>query len=274
LDAVVGYDLYETQFNMSVAGLPSMPAEIDPPLADRVREAAAERNVALAAVSGTFNMAHPDEGVRRDGLHRLGVIAGACLRLGTSVITLCTGTRDRENMWRRHPDNGTPEAWRDMLATMQEALQKAEENGVTLAFEPETGNVVDSAAKGRRLLAEMRSPHLKVVMDAANLFDSEDPQRSLSCSERVLAEAFECLGNDIVLAHAKDVRTSGVIVAAGRGDLDYDLYLEHLLGAGYRGPLILHGLGEEEVEESVTFLRRKLVGTGFGRVGTVGEAGR
>jgi sugar phosphate isomerase/epimerase len=161
-----------------------------------------------------------------------------------------------------------------MLATMQEALQKAEEHGITLAFEPETGNVVDSAAKGRRLLAEMRSPHLKVVMDAANLFDSEDPQRSLSCSERVLAEAFECLGNDLVLAHAKDVRTSGVIVAAGRGDLDYDLYLEHLLGAGYRGPLILHGLGEEEVEESVTFLRRKLVGTGFGRVGTVGEAGR
>ena len=106
------------------------------------------------------------------------------------------------------------------------------------------------------------------------IFDPEDPERSLSCSERVLAEAFECLGNDIVLAHAKDLRVSGVIVAAGRGDLDYDLYLEHLLGAGYRGPLILHGLGEEEVEGSVTFLRRKLVGTGFGTVGTVGEAGR
>ena len=120
----------------------------------------------------------------------------------------------------------------------------------------------------------MRSPRLKVVMDAANLFDPEDPERSLSCSERVLAEAFECLGNDIVLAHAKDLRVSGVIVAAGRGALDYDLYLEHLLGAGYRGPLILHGLGEEEVEGSVTFLRRKLVGTSFGRVGTVGEAGR
>ena len=90
LDVVVGYDLYETQFNMSVTGLPSMPAEIASPLADRVREAAAERNLALVAVSGTFNMAHPNEGVRRDGLHRLGVIAGACQRLGTSMITLCT----------------------------------------------------------------------------------------------------------------------------------------------------------------------------------------
>jgi sugar phosphate isomerase/epimerase len=273
-DALASLKLRETQFNMSVAGLPPMPDDVAPVLADRVREAAAERNIALVAVSGTFNMIHPDEDVRRDGLRRLGVIAGACERLGTPTVTLCTGTRDPRDMWRRHPDNARPEAWRDLLATMQEALQAAEEHGITLTFEPEIGNVVDSAEKGRRLLDEMRSPRLKVVMDAANLFDSEDPQRSLSCSERVLAEAFECLGNDLVLAHAKDVRTSGVIVAAGRGDLDYDLYLEHLLGAGYRGPLILHGLGEEEVEESVTFLRRKLVGTGFGRVGTVGEAGR
>jgi sugar phosphate isomerase/epimerase len=92
-DALARHDLRETQFNMSVAGLPSMPDEIDPALADRVREAAAKLNITVAAVSGTFNMAHPDEEVRRDGLRRLGVIAGACQRLGTSVITLCTGTR-------------------------------------------------------------------------------------------------------------------------------------------------------------------------------------
>lgn len=260
LDAVVGHGIHETQFNMSVAGLPSMPDEIDAILADRVRRATSKRHLRIAAVSGTFNMAHPDEGVRRDGLRRLGVISGSCKRLGTSTITLCTGTRDSEDMWRRHPDNGTPEAWRDMLATMQEALEMAEEHGVTLAFEPEINNVVDSAQKGRRLLDEMRSPHLKVVMDAANLFDAEDPDRRLSRSGGIMAEAFELLGDDIVIAHAKDVRMSGEFVAAGRGDLDYDLYLDHLVEAGYNGPLILHGLGEEEVEGSLAFLRERLSG--------------
>ena len=265
LEAVVGHGLNETQFNMSVAGLPSMPEEIDPALSDRVREAAAGRNVTVAAVSGTFNMAHPDEGVRRDGLRRLGVISGSCRRLGTSVITLCTGTRDPEDMWRRHPDNKTQEAWRDLLATMQVALEKAEEDGVTLAFEPETGNVVDSAKKGRSLLEEMRSPRLKVVMDAANLFDAEDPARRLSRSEDLMYEAFELLGEDIVIAHAKDVRSSGEVVAAGKGDLDYDLYLKHLAEAGFRGSLILHGLGEEEVEGSVAFLRERLASKEVGR---------
>ena len=274
LEAVVGYDLYETQFNLSVVGLPSMPAEIDPLLADRVRQAAVERNIALVAVSGTFNMAHPNEGVRGDGLHRLGVIAGACQRLGTSVITLCTGTRDRKNMWRRHPDNGTPGAWRDMLATMQEALTTAEESGITLAFEPEINNIVDSAAKGRRLLDEMRSPRLKVVMDAANLFDAEDPTRRLSRSKEILEEAFDLLGGDLALAHAKDVKRSGVVVAAGKGDLDYDLYLKHLSEAGYAGPLVLHGLTEKQVAGALAFLREKMAGTALGGAGMAGEAGR
>ena len=263
-DALASLDLHETQFNMAVAGLPSMPDEIEPDLADRVREAAANRNITVAAVSGTFNMAHPDEEVRRDGLRRLGVLAGVCDRLGTSTVTLCTGTRDPEDMWRRHPDNGTPEAWRDMLATMQEALETAEDRGITLAFEPETGNVVDSAAKGRRLLDEMRSPRLKVVMDAANLFDAEDPVSRLSRSEEVLGEAFGLLGGDLVLAHAKDVKRSGVVVAAGKGELDYDLYLKHLSEADYGGPLVVHGLAEEEVEGSLAFLRRKLIVVGMG----------
>ncbi len=269
MDAVVGHGIRETQFNMSVAGLPPMPDEIEPALADRVREAAAERQIDLVAVSGTFNMIHPDAEARRDGLRRLGVLAGACERLGTSTVTLCTGTRDPEDMWRRHPDNVRPEAWRDLLATMQEALETAEEHGVTLAFESETGNVVDSAGKGRRLLDEMRSPRLKVIMDAANLFDAEDPARRLSRSEEILGEAFDLLGGDLLLAHAKDVKGSGEVVAAGKGDLDYDLYLYYLSEAGYGGPLVMHALAEEEVEGSLAFLRPKLAEVGIGEAGEV-----
>jgi sugar phosphate isomerase/epimerase len=262
LDTLVGYGLGETQFNMSVTGLSPLPDEIAPALADRIRVAAAQRGISLAAVSGTFNMIHPDIGVRRDGLRRLDVLAGACKRLGTSAVTLCTGTRDPEDMWRRHPDNARPEAWRDLLAAMQEALETAEEHGVTLAFEPEVANVVDSAEKARRLLDEIRSPRLKVVMDAANLFDADDPGRRLSRSEEILGGAFELLGGDLLLAHAKDVNMSGEVVAVGKGDLDYDLYLEHLKEAGYDGPLVMHGLAEKEVEGSLAFLRRKLAEAG------------
>src|ERR671917_396639 len=247
LDAVRAHGLGCVQFNMTCAGLPPMPEEIPLELTERIRGEMDKRNLTMAAVSGTFNMVHPDAEKRRDGLRRLGVLASACGRLGTPVITLCTGTRDPLDMWRHHPDNDTPEAWQVLLASVERALEVAEEHGVTLAFEPEINNVVDSAKKGRRLLDEMRSPRLKVIMDAANLFDADDPARRLSCSEETLHEAFELLGDDVVIAHEKEVTFSGDFVPAGKGDLDYDLYLEHLVEAGFDGPLVLHGLGEEEV---------------------------
>jgi sugar phosphate isomerase/epimerase len=168
--------------------------------------------------------------------------------LGTSVVTLCTGSRDPDDMWRRHPDNGTPEAWRDMLESVAAALAVADAHDVTLGFEPEHNNVVDSAAAGRRLLEELRSTQLKVVIDPANLEPSPD----------ALREAFELLGDDLVLAHAKDVRRDGTIVAAGHGDLDYELYLALLDDAGGDVPLILHGLAESEVPGCVAFLRAAL----------------
>ena len=74
------------------------------------------------------------------------------------MITLCTGSRDPDNMWRRHPDNDTPEAWADLTVSMRQAIQVAEEHQVTLAFEPEVANVVDSAIKARRIIDEIGSP--------------------------------------------------------------------------------------------------------------------
>ena len=165
--AVAKHHLRCVQFNFSCAGLPAMPEVIEPQLATRIRKSAVERRIAIAAVSGTFNMIHPDAAKRREGLRLLEVLAAACARLDTKVITLCTGSRDPDDMWRRHPDNDRPEAWRDLHVTMTKALTIADKHGVTLGIEPETGNVVDSARKARRLLDEFQSPRLKMVMDGA-----------------------------------------------------------------------------------------------------------
>src|SRR5258706_14575641 len=139
-----------------------------------MRNAFESRRLVMAAISGTFNMIHPDAGLRRENLRRLGVLAGACGALGTSVISLCTGTRDPRDMWRSHPDNGSPSAWKDLLGSMETALASAEQHQITLAVEPEINNVVDSAAKARALLDHFRSPRLKIIIDPANLFRASE----------------------------------------------------------------------------------------------------
>ena len=259
LDSVKAHGLGCVQFNMACAGLAALPDGIDLTVSDYIQLEMSRRGLSMSAVSGTFNMIDPDIVRRREGLRRLSVLASASKRLGTSIITLCTGTRDPADMWRHHADNDSQDAWADLISSMEESLQIAEDHQVTLAFEPEIANVVDSAKKARRLLEEMRSSRLRVVMDPANLFHSG----TLPKMHQILDEAFELLGGQIAIAHAKDLRRDGEAghEAAGTGRLDYDHYLSLLQKTGYDGPLILHGLREEQVDHSVTFLRQKLAST-------------
>jgi sugar phosphate isomerase/epimerase len=255
LDAVRAHGLGVVQYNLACAGLPSLPERIEPHLARQIHAAAAARGITIAAVSGTFNMIDPI-GERRDaGMRRLGQLAGACALLGTKIITLCTGTRDPDDMWRGHPANGRPDAWADLLVAMEQALVLAEVHDLWLAIEPETANVVDSPAKARRLLDELRSPRLKIIIDPANLFHVED----LPHQRATLDAAFDLLGPDIVLAHAKDVRVvDGTVhhVPAGTGVLDYPHYLTLLRHLAV--PLIVHGLAETDVARALAFLRGAL----------------
>jgi len=262
-DAVAAAGLECVQFNPESAGLQPMPDEIPVALAERIRHAAAARRITIATVQGTFNMSHPDPEFRRAGLRRLKAMASVCGELGTSVIAICIGTRDRENMWRHHPDNNSAEAWRDMTACVREAVAIAQDAGVTLALEPEVSNVVDSPAKARRLLDEIGSPHLKVTMDAANLFHAGE----LSRMAEVLQSAFALVGRDIIVAHAKDLSRDGEAgqEAAGTGRLDYDCYLSLLHAQGFNGPLLLHALTEAQVPGCVAFLREKLIRQGAGQ---------
>jgi sugar phosphate isomerase/epimerase len=256
LDAAKACSLDCVQLSLDCAGLSAMPDEISPDLASRIQRESAARKLPIAAVQGTFNMSHPDAEQRRIGLRQLRVLAEACPRMGTSTIHLCTGTRDRTNMWRRHADNDSPEAWRDMTSCLREAADIARQARVVLAFEPEVNNVVDSAQKARRLLDEVGSPHLKVTIDPANIFHAGE----LPWMKEMLDTAFALLGKDIVLAHAKDLDHDGDAghLAAGQGKLDYDRYCSLLRTYGYQGPLLLHGLSEAQVPGCVAFLREKM----------------
>ena len=253
-DAVKEHGLDCVQFNMACAGLPTLPDDISPSLAMRIHAAAMSRGIEIAAISGTYNMAHPDPKERQAGLRRLLTLASACHGIGTSVITLSTGTRNPENMWRWHPENASSQAWSDLLSSMEAALQIAEEEQVTLAFEPERANVVSTAAKGHALLVAMQSSRLKVVIDPANLIVPGDEHQM----SQVLDEAFDLLGEYIIIAHAKDRGADDTFRAAGEGILDYDQYVRLLRATAFDGPLILHGLTEEQIDAALQFLRDKL----------------
>ena len=85
-----------------------MPDAVPPEAIARIRAASAATGVALAALSGTYNMAHPDPAVRADGLRRLGVVIAAAAALAIPLVTLCTGTRHPEDQWAITRTTPTP----------------------------------------------------------------------------------------------------------------------------------------------------------------------
>jgi sugar phosphate isomerase/epimerase len=257
-DAIAGYGFTAVQLNLESAGLDPLPADMDAATCRRIGAAFAGRGIAVAAVSGTFNAIDPDHSRRQEGVRRVALLAGRCADLGTRVVTLCTGTRHPTHMWRAHPDNALPDAWADCVQTLRQLAAIGEREGVTMAFEPETVNVVDSAQKASRIIDEVGSDLLRVVLDPANLFHPTD----LPHMQEVLEEAFALLGKKITLAHAKDVRVSDqdaqecVRPAAGKGVLDYATYARLLRGSGFAGALVLHSLDESEVPASKAYVER------------------
>lgn len=244
-----GYEV--AQFNMACLGMPSMPEVIAPTIAEEIAKAGAASGVTIAAVSGTYNMIHPDPAVRADGLARLANIIRAAPLMGTRLVTLCTGTRDAKDQWKHHSDNSSKEAWRDLLEEMSKAVVVAEENNADLGIEPELANVVSSAEKARRLIDELKSPRLRIVLDPANLFEVALPHES----QPIIANAVDLLGDRIVMAHAKDRRANGEFTAAGSGVIDFQHFFRCLRSAGFDGPLVTHGLSEQEAPAVATFLR-------------------
>lgn len=242
------------QYNFACSGLPAMPDAVPEDALGAIDAARQATGVEIAALSATYNMIHPDRRVRETGMARLGTALKAAAQLSIPLVTLCTGTRDPQDQWRHHPDNATTEAWNDLVAEMGKAAALAEASGVSLGIEPEQANVVHDADSALRLTRDVPSETIRIVLDPANLFE----HATASEARRIVANAVDKLGDRTAMAHAKDRNVRGQFVTAGHGIVDFPDFVHRLKGAGFDGPVVTHGLAEEEAPEVGRFLARLL----------------
>jgi sugar phosphate isomerase/epimerase len=228
-------------WNFMALGRPTLADGVDDETFAGVRASFEAVGVAIPSVSVTYNVVHPDKERRERDTAAAVELIGRIPSLGADVATLCSGTRDPENMWRSHPDNARPDAWSDLRATLDVLLEAAATAGIRLGIEPEPGNTVANASVAARLLDELGpDAPIGVIFDPANLLSPATiPQQ-----EEVLTDAIDMLGARIIGVHAKDVVESGYS-AAGAGMMDYHLVFR-LLSRIAPVPLIAQDVQESD----------------------------
>lgn len=197
--------------------------------------------ITIAAVFGYVNVVDPNPARRKLGDARLKFLLENAKRLGCRNVSTETGTFNEKSQWLDDPRNFTEEGYLQCRAAFQKWAKVAEDAGAILSIEVYWRNCIDSIERAERLLREVNSPALKLVMDPCNYLRKEDLPRM----QPMLDAMFKRLGDQIVVAHAKDVKAAAEgteLPAAGRGVLDYPRYLRLLVQLGRPMDLLLEHL--------------------------------
>ena len=242
------------QYNMSCSGLDPLPALISDEAADLVKSASHAAEIEIAAVSATYNMTDPDETRREAGRRSFASIAGAAKRMGTNLVTVCSGSKDPHSQWQHHPANNDPASWMEMCREIEFILRLAEQHDLMIGVEPEQANVVSSPRKAARLLDEFSGSRLRVVLDPANILEGVPA----NLRQPTIDEALDLLGPAVALAHAKDRFPDGRVAPAGLGVVDWGHFLRGLASIGCCKHLIVHGILPNEAPLVASFLGGEL----------------
>ena len=168
-----------------------------------IREAFAARDIALPVMGCYVSASDRDDAVREDAKRRY----AQCLRASVTLGAGCVGT---ETTHFTFDESEREAAYARLLDFARAVAKEAEGCGAIAGIEPVALHTLNTPELTRRLLDDVPSPNLKVILDVANLVTPQTtaPEAQMEILERCLA----CFGGEIVVLHVKD----GVFDAEGR----------------------------------------------------------
>ncbi len=209
--------------------------------------------IEIVGLFGYYNIVDPDVERRKLGEARMEALLTNWKRLGCPLVSTETGTFNSQSEWESDPQNQTEQGYLQCRAAFQKHARTAEKHGAVLSIEAYYRNIIGTIDRAERLLHEVNSPALKLVMDPCNYFRKQDLPRM----KPILEEMFKRLGDQIVIAHAKDVKPSATgedLPAAGLGVLDYPLFLRLLAQLDRPLPLVVEHLRRFDVPRTRDFV--------------------
>ena len=194
-----------------------------PGLAMHMKEICRKNDVDVAVLGCYLNLCNPDPEQHAKIVEKYKANIRFASVLGCGVVGTETGAVNVE--YKYEPANHSEHALELFIQNLRPVVEYAEKMGVIFAIEPVYKHIVYNVERARRVLDEIDSPNLQIIFDPVNLLSVDNYKDQ----DKIIEQAFELLGKDIAVVHAKDyVEKDGEIVsiAAGTGGMNYPLFLK------------------------------------------------
>ena len=219
--------------------------------AARVKAAFQKHRMACAVLGCYLNLADPHEESRRATQE----IYRAHLRFATLIGARVVGTETYAHPASRFecPAPRSEEAFRLFVDSLRQVVRWAEEENAVLAVEPVWSHIISTPERAQRMLEEVPSDHLQIILDAVNLIGPMDVDRR----EDIIADAIRRLGDRVRILHMKDfVLRDGKVcsIACGTGVMRYDQLLA--FGKARDLPMTLEDTRPDNAEAARLYLEK------------------
>ncbi|MCI9072350.1 MAG: sugar phosphate isomerase/epimerase [Lachnospiraceae bacterium] len=198
---------------------------LTPGLAMYIKNVFARNQVDIAVLGCYLNLANPNQEQLKKAMNRYMAHVRFASWLGCGVVGTETGAPNETYSYV--PECHGEEALRTFIGNLRPIVKYAEQMGVVMAIEPVWRHIVSNPGRARRVLDEIASPNLQIILDPVNLLDISNYQDQ----EAIVEEAIDILGPDVAMVHLKDfmpVEGKLEAMACGLGRMKYQTVLKFI----------------------------------------------
>ena len=218
-------------------------------LAKEVRGELARAGITCAVLGCYLKLACGDDGEAA----RVQEIYKAHLRFAKWIGAGCVGTETPPADGPEGSACRTEKHYQLFLERVKPVVREAEKLGIPLAIEPVCSHIVYSAAMAEKMLRDLNSGSVSIILDAVNLIDSAHTDEA----ELLTWDAVRRLGDRVCVLHMKDFQEQPEAprpkpVACGLGGMKYGALLA--LARERKLPMTLENTTPENAEETRLYL--------------------
>lgn len=193
--AIASHGFGATQLAFSKAFPQPADTYMNPEALRAIRSSFESWNIALPVMGCYISASDRDDAVRQTAKEKFAAALRASVILGAG----CVGT---ETTHFGFDESEREAAYQRLVDFMRYVAPVAESCGAIVGVEPVAYHTLATPEMTKRLLSDVNSPNLKVILDTANLVPPGVSDRGVQ--RELLERALACFGDRICVLHVKD----------------------------------------------------------------------